>query len=105
MTFALRTAARLVWASVAGPELDPEARALLGTGIGGVVLFSKNIVDPAQLARLCADNPAALPRVCADRRGAPAGPIRISIDQEGGHIVRIGEPLTRFPSPMAIGAT
>jgi beta-N-acetylhexosaminidase len=91
---ALRTAARLVWASIGGPSLDDEARALLGTGIGGVVLFSRNIVDPPQLARLC-----------ADIRVAAAGPVRISIDQEGGHIVRIGEPLTRFPSPMAIGAT
>jgi beta-N-acetylhexosaminidase len=94
VTDALRTAARLVWASINGPELDDEARALLGTGIGGVVLFSRNIVDPDQLRGLC-----------AGIRAAAGGPIRISIDQEGGHIVRIGEPLTRFPSPMAIGAT
>jgi beta-N-acetylhexosaminidase len=90
----LRTAARLVWATLPGPTVDDEARALLATGIGGVVLFSKNIVDPAQLRALC-----------TDIRAAAAGPVRISIDQEGGHIVRIGEPLTRFPSPMAVGAT
>jgi beta-N-acetylhexosaminidase len=90
----LRTAARLVWASLPGPEVDDEARALIGTGIGGVVLFSRNVVDPDQLAGLCRDIRAAAP-----------GPIRISIDQEGGHVIRIAEPLTRFPSPMAIGAT
>ncbi|HEU4671896.1 MAG TPA: glycoside hydrolase family 3 N-terminal domain-containing protein, partial [Candidatus Limnocylindrales bacterium] len=90
----LRIAARLVWASIPGPALDDEARTLIGTGIGGVVLFSKNVLDPAQLARLC-----------GEIRSVAPGPIRISIDQEGGPIIRIAEPLTRFPSPMAIGAT
>ncbi len=90
----LRTAARLVWASIPGPTLDAEARALIGTGIGGIVLFSRNVVDPPQIARLCA----------AIRSAAP-GPVRISIDQEGGHVVRVAEPLTHFPSPMAVGAT
>jgi beta-N-acetylhexosaminidase len=90
----LRHAARLVWASINGPTLDEDARALLAAGIGGVVLFSRNIASPEQLRALC-----------ADIRAAAAGPVRISIDQEGGHIVRVGPPLTAFPSPMAIGAT
>ena len=51
----LRDAARLVWASINGLTLDDDARALLAAGVGGVVLFSRNVASPEQLRSLCAE--------------------------------------------------
>ena len=87
-------AARLVWIALPGPDVDDESRALLARGAGGVVLFGRNITSGEQLARLTADL----------RRVAHA-PLHIAIDHEGGHVARMGAPLTRFPSAMAIAAT
>ena len=87
------TAARLVWIALPGPEIDEESAALLERGVGGVVLFSRNITGAEQVRLLT-----------AGLRQKAAGPLRIAIDHEGGHIVRIGAPLTRFPSAMAISA-
>ena len=87
-------AARLVWIQLPGPGIDDETARLLEQGVGGVVLFGANIAGPEQLRLLTAEL----------RRRAP-GPLRIAIDHEGGHVARIGAPLTRFPSAMAIGAT
>lgn len=95
MTVAERRAvAGLVWGTVDGPELTDADRSVLADGLGGVVLFSRNVASPDQVRDLT----AAI-------RAAASNPVVIAIDQEGGHIVRIGEPLTRLPSPMAIGAT
>ncbi len=58
------------------------------------MLFGQNVVDPDQVRRLVAE----LRRRSHDR-------LRIAVDQEGGHIVRLGAPLTRFPSAMAVAAT
>lgn len=66
---------------------------MVATGIGGIVLFSRNVASVAQVRSLIAEIRAIAP-----------GPIRIAVDQEGGHIARIGAPLTAFPSPMALGA-
>ena len=89
-----RRVAGLVWGVVSGPALTADDRELLEAGLGGVVLFSRNVRSPEQLRELT----AAI-------RAAASNPVVVSIDQEGGHIIRIGEPLTRLPSPMAIGAT
>ncbi|HEX8939756.1 MAG TPA: glycoside hydrolase family 3 N-terminal domain-containing protein [Candidatus Limnocylindrales bacterium] len=91
---AAEVAARLTWGVLPGPSVDAETAAALERGLGGVVLFAHNVESAAQVRALT----AAL-------RDRARGPFRIAIDQEGGHIVRLGAPLTRFPSAMAIGAT
>ncbi len=93
MTDLRRRVAGLVWGVVSGQTLSDDDRALLAAGLGGVVLFSRNVGSPDQLRELT----TAI-------REAASNPVVIAIDQEGGHIVRIGEPLTRLPSPMALGA-
>ena len=91
---ATRTAvARLMWIALDGTEIDPAADALLRAGVGGVVLFGRNIAGAHELRELI--------RALRDRA---ASPLRVAIDHEGGHITRIGAPLTRFPSAMAIAA-
>lgn len=87
-------AARLTWGALRGTTLDEDDRARLALGLGGVVLFERNIESPAQLRALT-----------RSIRETAAGPVRIAIDQEGGHVTRIREPLTSFPGPMAIAAT
>lgn len=89
-----RALARLVWIALDGPEIDGEADALLRDGAGGVVLFSRNITGAEQLRTLV-----------MQLRDRAVGGLRVAIDHEGGHIARIGAPLTRFPSAMALAAT
>jgi len=58
--------------------------------LGGVILFSRNIEAPEQVAELAADSEAL-------GRTSPAW---VSVDQEGGRVARLKEPFTRWP-PMA----
>ncbi|HLG21953.1 MAG TPA: beta-N-acetylhexosaminidase [Candidatus Manganitrophaceae bacterium] len=61
--------------------------------IGGVVLFSRNIKDPAQCAKLT----ESLQKL------APDAPLLIAVDQEGGKVSRLAPPFTQFPSARALG--
>nr|WP_306304163.1 glycoside hydrolase family 3 N-terminal domain-containing protein [Desulfosarcina cetonica] len=59
--------------------------------VGGLILFSRNLETPTQIAQLCRDCQAA-----AARRGLP--PLFIGIDQEGGLVARLKAPhFTVFP--------
>lgn len=61
--------------------------------IGGVILFSRNIKNPSQLAKLC----ESLQKL------SPDAPLLIGIDQEGGRISRLPPPFTQFPAARTIG--
>ncbi len=58
--------------------------------VGGVILFTRNILDPRQLQNLCADI-----QRCGHRSGQP--PLCIAIDQEGGDVARLKKPFTQLP--------
>jgi len=58
--------------------------------LGGVILFSRNIEAPEQVAELAAASEAL-------GRTTPAW---VSVDQEGGRVARLTEPFTKWP-PMA----
>lgn len=67
----------------------------LRTGqVGGIVLFRRNIESPQQLARLIQSCRDAAPRE-----------ILVSIDQEGGRVVRLHTRFTESPGAMALGCT
>lgn len=84
---------------IPGPTLDPATAALLDEeAIGNVVLFARNTPDPSATARLT----DALQELA--RRRLPA-PMLISIDQEGGTVLRLTRGATPLPSAMALGAT
>jgi len=78
-----------------GPHLDKETHKLIRKDhIGGIILFSRNIEDPLQLATLCRDlQAAALKRF----------PLFLAVDQEGGRVARLKEPFRSFPGNAAIG--
>ena len=66
--------------------------------IGGVILFSENFDDVASVKRLVGD----LQKIASD---ANTVPLFISIDQEGGAVVRLARGATILPGQMALAAT
>ncbi len=65
---------------VSGLELTPPEASLLRDALG-VILFARNVADPAQLARLMAQLRNCLPEVAV-----------IMVDQEGGRVARLRPP-------------
>ena len=62
--------------------------------IGGVILFSRNIESPKQLAAL----------TTSLRRWAGASGLLIGIEQEGGRVQRLPKPFTQWPPVNRLGA-
>ncbi len=84
-------------AGMPGPDLDRGTQDLIAeNGLGGIILFSRNIENPIQLARLCRD----LQQAALTHQGMP---LFIAVDQEGGRVARLREPFTVFPGNRAIG--
>ena len=77
--------------SIPGRTVPAEFRSLAREfDLGGVILFSRNIEAPEQVAELAMESEAL-------GRTSRAW---VSVDQEGGHVARLKEPFTRWP-PMA----
>ncbi len=77
--------------SMPGTSLPVELRSLAREfDLGGVILFSRNIEAPEQVAELSAD---------CELLGRTT-PAWVSVDQEGGRVARLKEPFTKWP-PMA----
>jgi beta-N-acetylhexosaminidase len=88
---------RLFMAGMPGPHLDAGTISLIRErGLGGVILFKRNIEDPLQVATLCND----LQKTALKYNGIP---LFLAVDQEGGRVARLREPFTRFPGNGAIG--
>ena len=75
-----------------GTTLTAELRELIELGIGGVILFRRNVVDPFQVAALNAEILRAANR-----------PLFVSVDQEGGPVQRLRAPFTEFPPHGVLG--
>lgn len=77
--------------SLPGRTLPVEMRSLAREfDLGGVILFSRNIEAPEQVAELAAE---------CETLGRTS-PGWVSVDQEGGRVARLKEPFTKWP-PMA----
>ena len=61
---------------------------------GGVILFSRNLEDPEQVARL----------TNALQEHAPNPPLLIAIDEEGGRVSRLPQGFTTFPAASRVAA-
>ncbi len=83
-----------IWLGIPGLHVDTKTCALLEEiQPGGIILFSRNIKDPIQVARLT-----------SDLRQLLGSHLHICIDQEGGRVVRFPDGLTFFPGNLALGS-
>lgn len=79
-------------------KLNPEIKKIIKEyKFGGIILFAENVVDTEQTTRLTSEY-----QKLALENNLP--PFLLSIDQEGGKVVRLGTG-TSLPGNMAIGAT
>lgn len=76
-----------------GQSIPPELRSLAREfDLGGVVLFARNVVEPAQVADLA-----------REAQDLSSTPLWVAIDQEGGRVQRVKAPLTVWPAPATLG--
>jgi len=88
-----REAARCVFVGIQGHDPSPSELDLIRRGVGGVILFARNVVDPGQVAELS-----------RTLKVAAGGPLLICIDQEGGRVQRLKPPhWTAWPSMRRLG--
>src|SRR5438874_2969329 len=82
---------QLLLAGFNGHQIPPELRSLAKEfGLGGVILFARNVAEPEQVAELSFDASRLVPDL----------PVWVSVDQEGGRVARLKKPFTEWP-PMA----
>jgi len=88
-----RQGARCVFVGIKGTKPTPAELELVGRGVGGVILFGRNVAEPAQVAELARTLKAAAP-----------GPLLICTDQEGGRVQRLRPPhWTAWPAMRRLG--
>lgn len=92
---------QMFWIGLPGTTVPAETEAMLrGAKAGGVILFGRQGSDPKGLRDLT----GIMQTMVRERERFTPG-LLISIDQEGGHVQRLGSPFTAWPGNMAIGAT
>src|SRR5690349_6558891 len=86
-----REIGQLLIAGFNGETIPVELKSLAREfGLGGTILFARNIVEPEQVAELCHEAATLSANV----------PAWVSVDQEGGRVARLKSPFTVWP-PMA----
>src|SRR6187397_1020623 len=86
-----RQIGQLLIAGFNGHQIPPELRSLAKAfGLGGVILFARNVAEPEQVAELSFEAARLVPEL----------PVWVSVDQEGGRVARLKAPFTEWP-PMA----
>lgn len=82
---------QLLFAGFKGIDVPVELRSLAREfGLGGTILFARNVEEPAQVAELAYGLATLTPDL----------PAWVSVDQEGGRVARLKAPFTEWP-PMA----
>ena len=86
-----RQIGQLLIGCLPGTTIPPEMRSLARDfGLGGIILFARNIEGPEQVADLAREIQSLATEL----------PLWVSVDQEGGRVARLRAPFTEWP-PMA----
>jgi beta-N-acetylhexosaminidase len=86
---------QLIICGIKGTALLPEEIAFIKEEkLGGIILFSHNFEDPAQLAEL----------VNSIQKHRDEYPLFIAVDQEGGRVVRFKKHFSQFPAMLDIAS-
>jgi len=89
-----RQIGQLLIAGFSGETVPVELKSLAREfGLGGVIVFDRNIAEPEQVAELCFEASRLVPDL----------PLWVSIDQEGGRVARLKAPFTEWPPMATIG--
>ena len=81
-----------------GFTVSPELRHLIGAfGVGQVILFSRNVDAPEQVAELVRELQSAA------REAGRDAPLLVAVDQEGGRVARLKDPWTAWPPLRSLG--
>src|SRR5438093_6682719 len=89
-----RRVGELLIAGFDGHSLPAELKSIAREfGLGGVILFPRNVGEPDEVAELCYE---------AARLGRDV-PLWTSVDQEGGRVARLKAPFTEWPPMSTIG--
>ena len=92
-------AGQLMSVAFHGTKITPALESMIrDRKVGGVILYSENFTDAASLKQLAAD----LQRIASDTKTVP---LLLSMDQEGGAVVRIARGAAVLPGNMALAAT
>lgn len=84
--------AKMFWVGFHGTAPGDELMRLLDRGVGGVVLFARNIESPKQAAALI-----------AQIKHNAGRPLPVAIDHEGGRVMRVKSPFTQTPPMRVLG--
>jgi beta-N-acetylhexosaminidase len=88
-----RQVARLFGIGFHGHAVPKEIDELIDRGVRSVILFKRNVQDAAQVQDLCAQV----------KRRAAGEPLAMTIDHEGGRVLRLGGEFTDIPSARQVG--
>jgi len=76
-----------------GIDIPQYLQPLLEAGLGGVVLFRRNLQDLGQICRLT-----------GQLHAAASAPLLVGVDQEGGRVTRLPAPFLTPPAAAILGA-
>jgi beta-N-acetylhexosaminidase len=89
-----RHAGQLAIAGFAGHAIPADLKSLAREfDLGGIILFARNVAEPAQVADLSREAQELARDV----------PLWVSVDQEGGRVARLKRPFTVWPPMMTLG--
>ncbi|PJZ70065.1 beta-glucosidase [Leptospira perolatii] len=90
---------QVIHVAIPSTKLDPTANSELETILpGGVILFGRNLGSQSEIQSLN----SSLQNKSLSTSGLP---LLISVDQEGGRVIRVKDGVTQFPGAMALGQT
>lgn len=84
--------AKMFWVGFHGTTPSEDLLRLLDRGVGGVVLFARNIESPKQAAALI-----------SQLKKHAGRPLAVAIDHEGGRVMRVDSPFTQTPPMRVLG--